>query len=263
MSGTSDDTNATQSKDSKGAPLLLSYSTNCGDDNIAMIQVDQELAKHLQQHQREGVQFLWQNSFSDFNLSATGDESRIGGCILAHYMGLGKSLTTLAALHTVLTVPLSSGNKASFLRTVLLVAPANTLTNWVDEVEKWTGNLTNEIEIINLGALKASSRKRKIARWKKIGGILVLSEALFLKSAEDIMSSGHPDVLVVDEAHTMLKHSATKIYKSLKGIKTRRRILLTGTPLQNNVTEYYTMCEFIRPGVIGVNSIKHFNNQYR
>lgn len=257
------DTNATQSKDDTGVPFFLSGPTNCNDGILTMIQVDPDLAKHLQQHQREGVQFLWQNCFYDFNHRETGDESRIGGCILAHYMGLGKSLTTLTALHTVLTAPAMTEKRRGFLDTALLIAPANTLTNWVNEVEKWTEGLTNSIHIINLGGIKASSRKRAIERWKKTGGILVLSESLFLKSANDITSSGHPDVLVVDEAHAMLKRSVNKIYKRLLHIKTRRRILLTGTPLQNNVTEYYTMVEYARPGVIGIKCERDFDDAYR
>jgi hypothetical protein len=85
-----------------------------------LISVVDEMAKNLKQHQREGVQFMYRNSFADLG----GDgESGIGGCILAHSMGLGKSFSTIALLHTLMFLPESK------IRKVLLVVPVNTVAN--------------------------------------------------------------------------------------------------------------------------------------
>lgn len=71
------------------------------------------------------------------------------------------------------------------------------------------------------------------------------------------------EILCLDEAHTMLKKADNKTFKTLQRIKTKRRILLTGTPLQNNVTEYYQMVNYAHEGVIGVKSEAEFNRKYR
>ena len=246
---------------------------------VRSIEVDHELGSKLKPYQREGVEFLWRNCFSDFNYFEHGDESRIGGCILAHFMGLGKSFTTLATLHTALACPSMVSTRAEtgktnrnngkhkkkkpLLHTVLLIAPANTLTNWKDEALKWTEDLSSPLEITNLGAVTAGSRPREIKAWKKKGGILVLSDSMFIREGKKIIREEQPDVLVLDEAHTMLKQSGNKGFKCLLDIRTKRRILLTGTPLQNNVTEFYRMMEYIRPGVIGTESTKAFEKTYR
>ena len=180
-------------------------------------------------------------------------------------MGLGKSLTTITVLHTALTCPslLSSATRKPLFHTVLLIAPANTLTNWVDEVEKWTGKLDEPLKVLNLSKVQAGYRPTELKKWKQTGGLLVISDALFLIVAKDIMKAAQPDVLVLDEAHTMLKNTTNKGFKLLRAIKTKRRILLTGTPLQNNVTEYFHMVEFVRPGVIGVKSEGEFEKSFR
>lgn len=246
---------------------FLNDSSNRDNHIVRKVEVDPELGKKLKPYQQEGVDFLWRNCFSDFNYSEKGDQSRIGGCILAHYMGLGKSLTTITVLHTALTcrsmVSRESEKKKPLLHTVLMVAPANTLTNWVDEVNKWTFDLNIRLKIMNLGAVTAASRPKSIKEWKRDGGILVLSDSTFLRAVDDIVRAGQPDVLVLDEAHTMLKQSGNKGFKRLLDIRTKRRILLTGTPLQNNVSEYYRMAEYIRPGVIGVDSESDFEKNYR
>ena len=133
--------------------------------------------------------------------------------------------------------------------TVLMVVPVNTLMNWEDEVMKWTGNLRMPLNITNLGAVMKSYREKEILKWQREGGILVLGDALFRTMNTFILDHGKPDILVLDEAHTMLKNSSNKIFTMLNKIQTKRRIMLTGTPLQNNTTELYHMIEFVRPGL--------------
>ena len=107
-------------------------------------------------------------------------------------------------------------------------------------------------------------RKEEMEKWKKEGGILVMSEKLFLGECAFIVNKAQPDVLVLDEAHTMLKCSQNKASKELRKIQTKRKILLTGTPLQNNVTEYYQLVDFVRPGVLeGIRSEREFESEYR
>ncbi|CAB9501707.1 ISWI chromatin-remodeling complex ATPase ISW2 [Seminavis robusta] len=251
--------------DSNAWLLRLSSTAHDPASEVRKVCVDNDIGKNLQPHQKEGVDFIWENGFSDCNYFLDGDESQIGGCILAHYMGLGKSLTLITLLHTALTCTslVSSATNKPLFRTVLLIAPANTLTNWENEVEKWTGELERPLRIVNLGKAKAGYQASEIKKWTRDGGLLVMSDSLFLKLADTLLKIAQPDVLALDEAHTMLKRSGNKGYKKLHDIRTKRRILLTGTPMQNNVTEYFHMVEFIRPGVIEVQSGHEFEKVFR
>ena len=106
-------------------------------------------------------------------------------------------------------------------------------------------------------------RNQEIEKWKRQGGLLFMGDEMFRRMADTIVKRAQPDVLLLDEAHTMLKRDSTQTFNKLQRIKTRRVILATGTPLQNNLTEFYHMAEFIRPGVFGVRTKKEFEETYR
>lgn len=125
------------------------------------------------------------------------------------------------------------------LRTVLLVVPVNTIANWVKEFDEWTDHLMPTITVCNLSTFEKNSRRREILKWKQRGGVLLLGDQTYLRlckktekideKTRDVLQT--PDVLVLDEAHTMVK-STGDTSKALARVKTKRRILLTGTPFQ-------------------------------
>lgn len=246
--------------------LVSSFANRYKSDLVLssrpLVFVDQRLVKDLKPHQVEGVKFLWRNCFSDL-----GDEpGDLGGCILAHNMGLGKTFTAIATLYTALTNPalINKETQQHLLRTVLLVVPVNTLTNWEQEVDKWVGELSYPLLVHNFSFAETSRRKRVIRQWNKKGGILLLGSNMCTRLMKDDSFKDllQPDVLVLDEAHTMLKSTTTEVFKALSGINTKRRILMTGSPFQNNLLEYYRMCEFIRPGVFGVANEAQFEREF-
>jgi SNF2 family DNA or RNA helicase len=185
---------------------------------------------------------------------------------------LGKTFTAIAVLHAVLTQPsmVSKESNQGLLRHVLLVVPVNTLANWEQEFEKWTGDLVPSITVHNLSSSDLNARGSVISRWRRRGGVLLVSDRMYSllssgksnKDKKNYKDELQPDVLVLDEAHTMLKNAKTEIFKALEAVQTKRKILLTGSPFQNNLLEYYRMCEFIRPGVFGVASETQFDQQY-
>jgi DNA repair and recombination protein RAD54B len=63
-------------------------------------------------------------------------------------------------------------------------------------------------------------------------------------------------VIVLDEAHLMLRNSKSEISKALTLLETTRRIALTGTPLQNNLTEYFRMANWIKPQLLGKTEVE-------
>jgi len=145
-------------------------------------------------------------------------------------------------------------------RNVLVVAPTNVVNTWENEITAWTGSLKNPLRASNLAKFHHCHRSDEVKQWGREGGILIVGEAMFLKVQKQI---AQPDILVLDEAHTMLKSTKNEIFKKLQFIQTKRKIFLSGTPLQNNVTEYFHMAECFRPGAIGSKSVKEFEKEYR
>ena len=91
-----------------------------------------------------------------------------------------------------------------------------------------------------------------------------MSSDIYHRRNSFIIAKAQPEVLVLDEAHKMLKNNNTSISKALSKITTKRKILLSGTPFQNNSTEYYRLMNFVRPGVLPcVRSIRDFETMYR
>jgi SNF2 family DNA or RNA helicase len=228
------------------------------------IAVASELANKLKAHQRQAVQFLFNNCFPDLSISTK--SAAPGGAILAHNMGLGKSLSTISLLHALLHAPLpeDKSNPKGKVDKILLVAPVNTIANWENEWDKWTKELKYRSHIENLAdSSNKKARLKSISKWDERGGILLTSEALFKNIVSDkrafkALCNPGPDVLVIDEAHLML----SKENKISSRVSTQRRILLTGSPIQNNLSEFYRLMSFVRPGVLG-DSEKAFQRTYR
>ncbi|KAL7559578.1 hypothetical protein ACA910_006985 [Epithemia clementina (nom. ined.)] len=208
------------------------------------VAVSREVAEKLKAHQTEAVNFIWKNAFAD----CMPEPSEPGGCLLAHNMGLGKSLAAIALIQAVVLHKL--------VRKVLLVVPVNTARNWRDEFDKWIGKMSPSIEFNDLKDFHAGARSSVIKRWHRNGGVLLTSSSSLLsffkanhtdECSEHVKSS---DLLVIDEAHECLKGKATKVSNALLRIQTTRKIALTGTPLQNNLLEYYRIISFLRPGLL-------------
>lgn len=96
------------------------------------IVVHAEITKHLKAHQVEGIKFMYDCCYGSVdNL----DKYPGSGCILAHCMGLGKTLQLITLLHTVICYPQLKTDK------VLVICPKSTVMNWKEEIERWLGNI--------------------------------------------------------------------------------------------------------------------------
>lgn len=135
------------------------------------------------------------------------------------------------------------------INTALLSVPVNTIASWKHEFNKWTDK---SMVIYDTTQITNGGREHIVDQWLSRGGVLIVSSSSIARIATScprLLSPG-PDVLILDEAHLSLANSITQSYKTLAAIQTKRRILLTGTPFQNNVKEYYQMVQFMRPGVL-------------
>lgn len=97
------------------------------------IKVHPNIVVHLKQHQIEGLKFVYDCSYGSV---ADLDKYPGSGCILAHCMGLGKTLQLISLLHTVIQYPELKTNR------ILVLCPKSTVMNWVEEIERWLGGIT-------------------------------------------------------------------------------------------------------------------------
>ncbi|KAL7062088.1 hypothetical protein AAHC03_0186 [Spirometra sp. Aus1] len=235
----------------------------------ALVEVDPDFVKHLKPHQVQAVQFLW-DSLIESVKEHQANRDRISGAILAHCMGLGKSLSTIAFVHTLLTHGELCG-----MSTCLIICPVNTLLNWHREWRQWMP-ANREVDVFEV-ATQVSKKFRLdvIRRWHSSGGVLLLGydayrnlttttikrtrrPAMKEMLTKSLIDPG-PDVVVCDEGH-LLKNCKAGITKAVSMLKTPKRIVLTGTPLQNSLAEYWTMVNFVKPNLLG--SAKEFANRF-
>ncbi|XP_075395257.1 transcriptional regulator ATRX isoform X2 [Tenrec ecaudatus] len=232
-----------------------------------LVQVHRNMVIKLKPHQVDGVQFMWDCCCESVKKTKKSPGS---GCILAHCMGLGKTLQVVSFLHTVLLC-----EKLDF-STALVVCPLNTALNWMNEFEKWQEGLKDDekLEVSELATVKRpQERSYMLQRWQEAGGVMIIGYEMYRNLAQGrnvksrklkeifnkaLVDPG-PDFVVCDEGH-ILKNEASAVSKAMNSIRSRRRIILTGTPLQNNLIEYHCMVNFIKENLLG--SIKEFRNRF-
>ncbi|XP_078068033.1 transcriptional regulator ATRX isoform X2 [Mustelus asterias] len=237
------------------------------ETNESIVQVHRNLVRKLKPHQVDGVQFMWDCCCESVKIALKESGS---GCILAHCMGLGKTLQVVTFLHTMLL-----SEKLEF-STALIVCPLNTVLNWINEFSKWQEGLDDDecLEVNELATVKRpQERSYMLERWMEDGGVMILGYEMYRNLAQGrnvksrklkeifqktLVDPG-PDFVVCDEGH-ILKNEASAISKAMNSIRTKRRIILTGTPLQNNLVEYHCMVNFIKENLLG--SIKEFRNRF-
>ncbi|KAL8651023.1 MAG: hypothetical protein Q9226_004890 [Calogaya cf. arnoldii] len=206
-----------------------------GDAKVDVV-VDPILSKKLREHQREGVKFLYEcvMGLRDFNGQ---------GAILADEMGLGKTLQTIALLWTLLKQS-PYGNGSTVIKKALIVCPATLINNWRKEIRKWLG-----LDRIGVLVADAKTRISHFTHGKSYSIMIVSYERLRSIQAELAKGQG-VDIIVADEAHR-LKTAKNKSLQAINSLPTEKKIFLTGTPVQNDLGEFYMMVDSVNPGILG------------
>ncbi|XP_048589245.1 transcriptional regulator ATRX isoform X2 [Nematostella vectensis] len=231
-----------------------------------IVEVNKHIVKYLKPHQCKGVQFMYDCLVESVKAYKKGEPG--SGCILAHCMGLGKTLQVVTLVHTLFN------NKELEFTTALVVAPLNTLLNWQVEFEKWL-SVDDRMEVYVLQEVGHNSWRRAdmLTQWQRYGGIMIMGYDMYRnlslcnnvrskkvkKIFKETLVDPGPDIVICDEGH-ILKNDASAISRALNAIKTRRRVVLTGTPLQNNLIEYHCMVSFVKPSLLGTR--KEFMNTF-
>ena len=182
------------------------------------------LDKVLRPYQREGV--YWMRFLENAGLSG----------LLADEMGLGKTLQTLTWL-SLPRVEAASGRLPA-----LIVCPTSLVRNWEAESQKFTPGLKTLV-------VSGPDRARDFAKIPS-ADLVVTSYALLQRDFETAYMDREFSVVVLDEAQH-IKNRDTKNARAVKLLSARRRLVLTGTPVENSVADVWSIFDFLMPDYLG------------
>ena len=204
-------------------------------DGLSRVDPGRSLAGTLRPYQQVGVQWLY--------LLA---QLRLGAC-LADDMGLGKTIQILSLL-------LVLKNEAGDTRKpCLLVAPASLLANWAAEIARFAPSL--KAIVIHPSAAPAETRTMDGAN--NLADVdFVITSYGFLARAPWLGTTPWR-LVVLDEAQA-IKNPAAKQTKTVKQLRADTRVALTGTPIENRLSDLWSIFDFINPGLLG--SSKEFSS---
>lgn len=171
------------------------------------------------------------------------DRLGLGGC-LADDMGLGKTIQLIALLQHERT------DAKRLIGPTLLVCPMSVMGNWKRELERFSPELNVEIQ-------HGPDRAMDDALWRKTQecDVIITTYALVSRDLETLGKIEWERV-VLDEAQH-IKNPPTKQASAIRTLKARHRIALTGTPVENRLTELWSILEFCLPGFLGTQGDFH------
>ncbi|KAL1954789.1 hypothetical protein VTO42DRAFT_692 [Malbranchea cinnamomea] len=220
-----------------GAVVMKRPSNVPEGKQIVDVVLDPLLGKHLREHQREGVKFLYE--------CVMGMKPYNGeGAILADEMGLGKTLQTIALLWTLLKQnPIYEAPPV--IKRALIVCPVSLIDNWRKEFRKWLGN-------DRIGVFVADGKRTRLTDFTmgKSYSVMIIGYERLLSVHEELTKGSGIDIVIADEGHR-LKTAQNKSAQAIQSLNTSRRIILSGTPIQNDLTEFFAMVDLVNPGLLG------------
>ncbi|KAL4087237.1 hypothetical protein PRIC1_013134 [Phytophthora ramorum] len=228
-------------------PLVLWQSET---DPEMKVVVPEIVGKFLRPHQREGVQFMF-----DCVCQVRGFDGQ--GCILADDMGLGKTLQSIALMYTL---QMTGMNMQPTVKRTIVVCPTSLVKNWDDEIIKW---LHGRVKTVALFEAKRETVIKGINQFIEgskrprpgfSAQVLIISYETFRMHVQKFADTpACCDLLICDEAHR-LKNANSQINKALSSLACRKRVLLSGTPMQNDLDEFFAMVDFTNPNILGTPS---------
>lgn len=173
--------------------------------------------------------------------------------ILADEMGLGKTIQTIALLAHLACVHEIWGPH-------LVIVPTSVMLNWEMEFKKWCPGF----KILTYYGTQ-EERKRKRQGWTNddVWNVCITSYQIVLQDNQ-VFRRRRWHYMILDEAHN-IKNFRSQRWQTLLGFNTHSRLLLTGTPLQNNLTELWSLLFFLMPsenGVGGFADLKEFHDWF-
>lgn len=169
-------------------------------------------------------------------------EYSFGGC-LADDMGLGKTVQTLALLQ--------SQKSEGAIQTSLLIMPTSLIYNWQIEASKFTPNL----KVLIYAGTQRDKNPERFADYD-----LVITSYGITRIDIEVLNSFYFNYVILDESQA-IKNPDSLIAKSVGKLKSRHRLILTGTPLENSTMDLWSQLSFVNPGLLGAE--KYFKNEFQ
>lgn len=216
-----------------------------GEHPRVPVVIDPRLAKVLRPHQIEGVKFMYR--------CVTGMiDEKANGCIMADEMGLGKTLQCITLLWTLLKQSPDAGKTT--IQKAVVACPSSLVRNWANELVKWLG-----ADAVTPFAIDGKASKEELTRqlrqWAIASGrsvtrpvIIVSYETLRLNVEE--LKNTQIGLMLCDEGHR-LKNGDSQTFSALNSLNVTRRVILSGTPIQNDLSEYFALISFANPDLLG------------
>ena len=212
-------------------------------DEIKVVKKPRNLKAQLRPYQEQG--FQWLHFLHDI----------ASGGILADDMGLGKTVQTIALLLAIKSLVekeakaegKDDGKKAF---KALIVAPTSVVTNWMRELDKFAPSLTHMI-------WHGGDRKERTDELED-ADVVITSYAL-LRRDEELLAKLDLTYAILDEAQN-IKNPLSATAKAAKRLKSKRRLALTGTPIENRLSEIWSIFDFVSPGLLG--PLEKFEERY-
>lgn len=230
-----------------------------------------KLAKEIKPYQLDGVQFMWRELTSDPNEGQ--------GCLLAHTMGLGKTMQSIALVTCIdnASKSPSAGIRHQLPRDLqlhsdrgkrslryLVICPPSLLQNWSREFRVWAPQ--HEVHMVEKTG-SGSDYVEMLSRWSRRGGVMLIGysifRALIQRRIEEVKEAEQPnwerarsllledtELTIADEAHHV-KNTQTATAMAVSKLKSKARVALSGTPMSNDVDEIYALVSWVSPGFLG------------
>ena len=197
---------------------------------IKQVPVPANVQAELRNYQREG--YNWLRFLHEYGW---------GGC-LADDMGLGKTLQALTFIQSLV----NDDEKT----TVLVVVPRSLVFNWEKEAQKFCPDL-------KMLVYSGIDRRKKTEPFNDYH--IVLTTYSLVRNDIETLREFHFDYVILDESQA-IKNPTSLVSKAVKLLKTTNRLIMTGTPIENNTFDLYAQMDFLNPGMLG--SMDYFRKEY-
>ena len=203
-------------------------------ENIADVRMPVNFNGDLRTYQKAG--YNWFSFLREYNF---------GGC-LADDMGLGKTIQTLALLQKLK----EDNEEQATMGTSLIIMPTSLIYNWLSEAQKFTPQL-------KIMAHTGTSRNKDISKF--IDYDVVITTYGITRVDVSLLKDFYFNYIILDESQN-IKNPSSKSFKSVRALKSKHRLILSGTPVENSVGDLWTQLTFLNPGLLGTQS--YFNEEY-
>lgn len=203
-------------------------------ENIADTPMPVHFKGALRSYQKAG--YNWFSFLREYNF---------GGC-LADDMGLGKTIQTLAMLQKLK----EEDEQHQTRGTSLIIMPTSLIYNWLTEAKKFTPGL-------KILAHTGSARNKDVSLFTNYDVVITTYGITRVDAAE--IARFYFNYIILDESQN-IKNPSSKSFRAVKALKSKHKLILSGTPVENSVADLWTQLTFLNPGLLGTQS--YFNEEY-